>query len=555
MNLIFTKRVVIICLALSLITTACTQATTLPPPSTPIAHTPTIALAPTFTPTSIPIPTATPTTTPVPMSAFMKGVAYTAWGNDEYSSPQSDITLSEVIKPMGVNWITLLVTCYQEKITSTQIQCASNTPTDSALTHAIQYAHSIGIRVMLKPHIDLSNDPGHWRGEINFGSDTTAWDKWFESYTNFITHYAALAQKTDADYFAVGTELPSTSGHADQWRAVINAVRGVYSGLLIYAANHGEEYSVSWWNAVDAIGVDAYYPLTQSNHPTTVQLKAAWAPVVSRLGQLSQKWERPIILTEIGYQSLDGTNRTPWGVSGQTIDLQEQADCYQAVFDAFAGQEWWHGVFWWNWATNPTQGGAFDSDFTANNKQAEDILRVNYGVSPRPTATPTPVLAVDENNQLVIYHDMLGTGWEDWSWDSIVNLTSQSNVYNGNAAITVSLKPGGALSLHNGGVDTSPYYWLEFYINLGKNTQRQLVVYFNDKSDSELAQKVNISNPLYIEGGAFVADQWQKVRIPIAEMGASHTIIVRVNIKDDSGNGQKDFFIDEIRLIGGVPSP
>lgn len=457
---------------------------------------------------------------------------------------------------MGVNWITLLTTCYQEKITSTEIQCAINTPTDSDLTHAIQYAHSIGIRVMLKPHIDLSNDPGHWRGQINFGSDAAAWNKWFESYTNFITHYAALAQKTGADYFVVGTELSSTSGRADQWRAVINAVRDVYNGSLIYAANWDEVNSVSWWDAVDAIGVDAYYPLTPSNHPTVAQLKAAWGPVVSRLGQLSRKWDRSIVFTEIGYRSIDGANRAPYDyLVSQALDFQEQADCYQAVFDAFAGQDWWHGVFWWDWGINPMQGGSFDTDYTANNKPAEDILRVHYGVSPRPTPTPTPILVVDENNQLVIYHDTLGTGWGDWSWDSTVNLNSDSSVYNGNAAITVSLKPWGALSLYNGGIDISPYYWLEFYINVGKNAQRQLVVSFNDKSDSELVQKVDISNPLYIEGGAFVADGWQRVRIPIVEMGASHTTIVRVNIKDDSGNGQKDFFIDEIRLVGAVPSP
>jgi hypothetical protein len=44
-----------------------------------------------------------------------------------------------------------------------------------------------------------------------------------------------------------------------------------YSGPLLYAANHGNEGSVAWWDAVDIIGVDAYYSLDPSNtNPSTL---------------------------------------------------------------------------------------------------------------------------------------------------------------------------------------------------------------------------------------------------------------------------------------------
>ncbi len=348
-------------------------------------------------------PTPAPTTI-VSTTEFMKGVAYTSWQRGEYSSQQSDTTLSQVIKPMGVNWITLLVTCYQEKITSTEIQCKANssTPADD-LTHIIQYAHSLGIRVMLKPHIDLTNDPNHWRGQIAFGDDEVAWEKWFDSYRNFITHYADIAQKTGTDYFAVGTELSGTSHRAEQWQAVVKAVRAIYSGPLIYAANWGEEDRITWWDKVNAIGVDAYYPLTRSNQPTVADLKAAWAPIVSRLGQLSKKWNRPIVFTEIGYRSLDGANREPYNyqISGG-LDLQEQADCYQAVFDTFTGQDWWRGVFWWNWTTNPAQGGLSDTNYTANNKPAENILRTHYGAPLRSISIPTIITPTPSQERWIL---------------------------------------------------------------------------------------------------------------------------------------------------------
>ena len=122
------------------------------------------------------------------MNAFMQGVAYAVWQREAYSSPQSDTTLSQVIRPMGVNWITLLVTCYQENTRSTQIQCdTDNTPTDASLIHAIQTAHTNGIRVMLKPHVDLSNDP---KEERNLAEEPKQRDR-IDSYRKELASWRA----------------------------------------------------------------------------------------------------------------------------------------------------------------------------------------------------------------------------------------------------------------------------------------------------------------------------------------------------------------------------
>ncbi len=329
-----------------------------------------------------------------PMSDFQKGVSYATWARGDFSSARSDETLSHIIKPMNVNWISLIVTCYQEKLDSTVIHDDANestgraTATDEDLRHVIRVAHGLGIRVMLKPHIDLSDDAKHWRGEIKMKDDEDAWKAWFESYTQFITRYAALAREFGVDSFAVGTELLGTSRRSDQWRSVIRSVRQAYSGPLVYAANWGEEVRVDWWDAVDAIGVDAYYPLftkvSGRDNPAPEKLVAAWAPYVSRLENLSRQWDRPIILTEIGYRSIQSAHRDPanWRNTGE-VDLEEQANCYQAVFEAFKGKPWWRGVFWWNWTPDPAQGGPKSTDFTANSKPAENILRKYYGAVPR----------------------------------------------------------------------------------------------------------------------------------------------------------------------------
>jgi hypothetical protein len=68
------------------------------------------------------------------------------------------------------------------------------------------------------------------------------------------------------------------------------------------------------------------------------QLKEAWKPIVNKLGQLSKQWNRSTIATEVGYRSIDGANRNRDATGVPTIDLQEQADCYHAMFKSFQGQ-------------------------------------------------------------------------------------------------------------------------------------------------------------------------------------------------------------------------
>jgi hypothetical protein len=171
--------------------------------------------------------------------------------------------------------------------------------------------------------------------------------------------------------------LWGTSSRADDWRALIRAVRDVYDGPLTYAAlTYFEPWQISWWDALDSIGIDAYYLLTLSNQPTLEQMKLGLQPAAFLLDQLAARWQMPIIFTEVGYMSVDGSNRLPghWQLDGPT-DPQEQADCYQAIFEVFSGKSWWKGVYWWSLDTNPNQGGLADRSYSPHGKPAETILR------------------------------------------------------------------------------------------------------------------------------------------------------------------------------------
>lgn len=488
-------------------------------------------------------------------SCLQRGVSYAAWWRDFYSSPNSDVTLTDHIRPDGVEWLSLIVTCYQETISSTTIQCltGTRTPTDADLRHVIQLAHGLGMKVMLKPHVDLNNDPAHWRGEIDFGDDEVAWAAWFDSYRAFITHYAVLAQAEGVAQFSVGTELQGTTSRQADWRDVIADVRAIYTGTLTYAANHsGEETGIAFWDALDLIGVDAYYPLTDRNDPTLEELKAAWAQQVPTLTNLAAAWDRPIIFTEIGYRSLDGANRWPWDWQRSgAVDLQEQADLYQATFETFWGAyPWFRGFFWWAWDTEPQQGGPNDTDYTPHDKPAEDVLRDFYGGGSLPTPTPTPL--PDPAGQLAIYDDALAAGWQDWSWGATRDLAYAGLVYSGTRAISVTLSPWGALSFYTPTLQTGPYNWLEFYIHGDGTASRDLWVFFYDAAGQERV-RLWLEDPRYLEGGVVAADAWRRALIPLTDLGVANTTITRLAIQDRSGTTQAPFVLDEIALVPALP--
>ncbi len=251
------------------------------------------------------------------------------------------------------------------------------------------------------------------------GSVGTLEKTWFDNYTSFAATYAQLSQKYHLPYFIIGDDLvnvttdtshtsakgdpygidrgvpgesfPTCTGRRDcEWRHVIHALRspeyatfikhvgkpgGGYTGKLIYAANSdgassGESQpefeNISWWDAVDIIGVDAYFSLTQLSADLDVgSLEHAWngtlqtgpsgeKNITQRLATVSTKYARPILFTSAGYASSPGSNDKPSALAGQgatigqktPVDGIEQLNDMQALLETFNGLPWWEGVFW-----------------------------------------------------------------------------------------------------------------------------------------------------------------------------------------------------------------
>lgn len=323
------------------------------------------------------------------------GIVHVSWWFDEYDSAAGG-TSRAALRDTGSNWMGLLVTWYQQDASSNVIARhpdPNKDHTDARIRTAIRDAHSRGLQVMLKPHVDALN--GQWRGDFNPSNPAA----WFQSYTQFILHYAQIAQEEGVELYCMGTEFKTISGAAnrDRWVAVINAINGVYGGPLTYAANAtfpADEFtSVSFWDQIDIIGLDGYFTLTDQNNPTLAQLISAWTSnrfgenIVAAVQNFASSRQKPVIFTEIGYKSTDGTNREPWnfGLSG-AVDAAEQRDCYEAAFTVWSQQSsWMRGFFWWAWPVPPP--AANDGDYNPRSKPAETVLRAWQGPGGNPNFT------------------------------------------------------------------------------------------------------------------------------------------------------------------------
>ena len=290
---------------------------------------------------------------------------------------------------MGVDHVAINHWWFQSNINSTTVAqdftkyCAS----DDTIRQVIDSAHARGLAVQLRPIVDLASDPSHWRGQIVGGSG------WFNNaggYGDFIRHMADVAQEKSCEMFSVGVELEATQSQEANWRGLISSVRSHYSGQIVYGANWGNPAigtPINWWDAVDFKGIDAYYPLTGVTNPTPAQLQSAWASRASQIASwhAANQPGKPILFTEVGYQAINGTNTNPPGVSG-TVDMREQADCYEAMLSQVTGQSWFGGAYLWGSdpSPNPTAG-----DFDPFGKPAYDVMGSYYvpGYSIGPTWT------------------------------------------------------------------------------------------------------------------------------------------------------------------------
>ncbi len=240
----------------------------------------------------------------------------------------------------------------------------------------IHQARSQGLKVMMKPMVWVR---GSWAGGFDLATEKE-WLAWETTYQEYILKLVDIAVTEKVELFCIGTELNNACHKRPKFfRSLVDAVRKRYTGQVTYAANWDDFLTVKLWDKVDFIGIDAYFPLTPSRLPKITELKIAWVAHVRKIMQLYSAYKKPILFTEFGYRSIDICCWQQWERENlphdEAVNLQAQANAYQAFFEVFWDEPWFAGVFLWQWYTHHEKaGGLKNSDFTPQNKPAEQTI-------------------------------------------------------------------------------------------------------------------------------------------------------------------------------------
>lgn len=318
--------------------------------------------------------------------AFVRGMTISCqtfgreWGTDAFADELDRLV------DLGVNWVAIHPYATIGADGSLRWRELDPEAPPTWIERPIREAHARGLKIFIKPHLAYWGSPFSWRGEIAFEGEE-AWTRFFGDYTRWIVEVARCSAGADA--FAVGTELGGTVEYRDAWTRIIQAVREVTPAPLTYAANWDAYSDVTFWEQLDCIGVQAYFPLCETSAPTEAQLIEGWTRVFEPLRALSTSTGKPIVFTELGYDAHVDTARTPWVGGGghgrrarratpDPAGLALQQRCLEVALRALESErngDWLRGAFLWKWFAGRTHGG---EDFVLDTESIRESIRASW---------------------------------------------------------------------------------------------------------------------------------------------------------------------------------
>jgi hypothetical protein len=267
---------------------------------------------------------------------------------------------------------------------------------DGPLRAFMRAAKSVGLGVFVLPRIEspvFFVPPHPWRADIKM-ADPADWPRFHEDFLALVRHYGVLAREEGASIFGIGLEYrAAVRENADAWRKIAHAAKEAFGGPITYSANWDDYDQVTWWDAVDIIGIGAYFELVDDGLPDDVSHAAranqslppptlsrildGWRPIAADLETFSRRYDRPIFFTEVGYTTFADTAYHPWmWQSTRAVDPSQQALCYRALFMTFAGKPWWSGACLWRFYTDPSAVEGWN--YSPQGHEAERVMRAAY---------------------------------------------------------------------------------------------------------------------------------------------------------------------------------
>lgn len=244
---------------------------------------------------------------------------------------------------------------------------------------AVTQARSLNLNVALFPQprfVTRAHD--FWNSAPR---DAIWWNDWFNHYRAFAVHYADLASLTGAQALVIGGDwirpaLPGGTlpdGTASgvppdaeaRWRQVITEVRQHFRGTVIFALPYGDDSDsvpVSILMDSDVVYLLWFASLSEQAAPNRTELFAEAGRLLDEsVSTVRMQINKPLILG-LAYPSstYSATGCLPDGQGGcldwmdlsrpnpdinsVNLDLQQQLNIYDAIFNAVNGRTWIDGL-------------------------------------------------------------------------------------------------------------------------------------------------------------------------------------------------------------------
>ena len=303
---------------------------------------------------------------------FLRGMTVSCPGFGRiWGSPAMAEALDE-IRRLGVGWVAIHPYAQVSRDGRVRYRPAAS---EGYLRRAVELAREAGVQMFWKPHLAYWGS-FEWRGKIRFDRKEH-WDRFFTTYRDFVVDQARFAEAAGIPLFSVGLEYEETTGQEAQWREILAAVRAVYSGRVTYSANWDRLDNVPFWDAVDLIGVQGYFPLSDAPNPSRRVLKRGWDEPLNRLRAMSKHYGKPVLFAEIGYDLSPSAASKPWlrDTHDTPASRALRLRLMEVALERLENEDFVEGMFWWKWIPRQRHVG----DFSMLEGDAQEVLRKHWG--------------------------------------------------------------------------------------------------------------------------------------------------------------------------------
>jgi len=172
----------------------------------------------------------------------------------------------------------------------------------------VDYAKKIGLRVVIKAvPAEYNTDYTLHRGAFpNLPVETM-----LGTLNTYYKDLATLAQthQVDAIYAGLFQMGFDTQQYTPQWQTIVNSIRSVYSGKLIYATCRQCDDNVVW-GMVDIVSTDFTTDTTPACSAAVLQIKNHYTNTVEDVRTISRRYNKPVWLEQVKFDTI-GCNLAP----------------------------------------------------------------------------------------------------------------------------------------------------------------------------------------------------------------------------------------------------